>query len=59
MTTSTIRIPPKAVIDAAWTDGYDLVEYSASSSCHSGRARPTSALTTLAAITVATITPTA
>ena len=45
--TSTIRIPPNAVTDAAWPDGNDFEDSSACSSCHSGRARPTSSLTTL------------
>ena len=58
ITTSTIRIPPNAVTEAACPDGNDFEESSACSSCHSGRARPTSSLTTVYVTVVATMTPT-
>ena len=58
ITTSTMRMPPKAVIDAAWPDGKDLEDSSACSTCHSGRALPTSSLIRLYVTVVATITPT-
>ena len=58
MTTSTIRIPPRAVIDAACPDGNDFEDSSACSSCHSGRALPISSLRTVYVAMVVNMTPT-
>ena len=58
ITTRTIRIPPKAVTDAACPDGNDFEDSRDCSSCHSGRALPTSSLISVYATVVATMTPT-
>ena len=58
ITTRTIRIPPNAVTDAACPDGNDFEESSDCSTCHSGRARPTSSLMMVYAAEVVTMTPT-